>query len=392
MCAEIDQTRETALVADPALPEPLTNRIATNPAAARAFDLWNVGQILFGLLGPGAGSGRNFCNRVGVDSIRSLDANPQDGFTDSPPFLPTDAVTLNPVIPEEILVPQITLHTVAFWKTFLEGDHRYMRYSHAWLRSKPPSAGRGLQDRLTAGRFSDGPVHGGRARLRAPRRHRRGPDKAGAVAVAIGIGRVDERRSMVARSSARCTTRPARPCRRAWRPEMRQSTLPDRRRETGTPPPRASVRGGTARARRPDGAAPLREDGQRRVGSCPVSRRGHHSLSAATFDCPRWQPLWSSPHQLGVLWAGPSGRARAQPRPARTHRAPRAARCGHAMHRVIAGLSARARVNSTSASLSLNMRSVCSELPTRSARRRIANGRVRLRGSPGDLRQWRASV
>jgi hypothetical protein len=106
----------------------LTTRIATNPAAARAYDLWNVGQILFGLLGPGAGSGRNFCNRVGVDSIRSLDANPQDGFTDAPPFLPTDAVTLDPVIPAEILVPQIELHTVAFWKTFLEGDHRYMRY------------------------------------------------------------------------------------------------------------------------------------------------------------------------------------------------------------------------------------------------------------------------
>jgi hypothetical protein len=128
MCAEIEQTREAALLADPALPEPLTNRIATNPAAARAFDLWNVGQILFGLLGPGAGSGRNFCNRVGVNSIRSLDTNPQDEFTDSPPFLPTDAVTLNPVIPAEMLVPQITLHTVAFWKTFLEGDHRYMRY------------------------------------------------------------------------------------------------------------------------------------------------------------------------------------------------------------------------------------------------------------------------
>ena len=63
-----------------------------------------------------------------MNSIRSLDAIPEDGFTDSPPFLPTDAVTLNPVIPEEILVPQIKLHTVAFWKTFLEGDHRYMRY------------------------------------------------------------------------------------------------------------------------------------------------------------------------------------------------------------------------------------------------------------------------
>jgi len=128
MCEEIDQTREAALVADPALPEPLSTRVATNPSAARAYDLWNMGQILFGLLGPGAGSGRNFCNRVGVNSIRSLDASPQDGFTDSPPFLPTDAFTLSPVIPEEILVPQIELHTVAFWKTFLEGDHRYMRY------------------------------------------------------------------------------------------------------------------------------------------------------------------------------------------------------------------------------------------------------------------------
>jgi len=128
MGAEIDQTREAALLADPSLPEPLTTRIATNPAAARAYDLWNMGQILFPLFGPGGGSGRNFCTRVGVDSIRSLDANPQDGFTDSPPFLPTDAFTLNPVIPEEILVPQITLHTVAFWKTFLEGDHRYMPY------------------------------------------------------------------------------------------------------------------------------------------------------------------------------------------------------------------------------------------------------------------------
>jgi len=128
MCTEINQTREAALLADPALPEPLTTRIATNPAAARAYDLWNMGEILFGLLGAGGGSGRNFCNRVGVNSVRSHDTNPQDGFTDSPPFLPTDTFTLSPVIPEEILVPQITLHTVAFWKTFLQGDHRYMRY------------------------------------------------------------------------------------------------------------------------------------------------------------------------------------------------------------------------------------------------------------------------
>jgi hypothetical protein len=73
MGAEIDQTREAALLADPALPEPLTNRIATDPAAARGYDLWNMGQILFAILGSGAGSGRTFCNRVGVNSIRSLE-------------------------------------------------------------------------------------------------------------------------------------------------------------------------------------------------------------------------------------------------------------------------------------------------------------------------------
>ena len=151
MCAEIDQTREAALLADPALPEPLTTRIVTNPAAARAYDLWNMGQILFALLGPGAGSGRNFCNRVGVNSIRSLDAIPQDGFTDSPPFLSTDAVTLNPVIPAETLVPQIELHTVAFWKTFLEGDHRYMRYLTAGYAQSHHLEAVVFRDRLTAG-------------------------------------------------------------------------------------------------------------------------------------------------------------------------------------------------------------------------------------------------
>jgi predicted dienelactone hydrolase len=153
LCSEIEQTREAALLADPTLPEPLTNRSATNPAAARAFDQWNIGQILFGLLGPGTGSGRNFCNRTGVDSVRPLDASPQDGFTDSPPFLSTDGFTLTPVIPDEILGPQITLHTVAFWKTFLQGDHRYRPYltrgyarSHG-LKAEVFTIGKGDEDR-----------------------------------------------------------------------------------------------------------------------------------------------------------------------------------------------------------------------------------------------------
>jgi hypothetical protein len=127
MAAEIDQTREQALLANPGLPEPLTKLTASNAAAARAYEAWNWGEILLPLLGPGAGSGRNFCDRVGVDSVRSLDIN-QDGFTDSPPFMATDAVTLQPPIRAEVMVSMIKLYTVAFWQTFLEGDHRYMRY------------------------------------------------------------------------------------------------------------------------------------------------------------------------------------------------------------------------------------------------------------------------
>jgi predicted dienelactone hydrolase len=126
--AEIDQTREAALLADPTLPEPLTTRTAANAAAARAYDLWNQGEILFPALGLGAGGGRNICDRVGVSSARSLDTAPRDGFTDSPPFLLDDPFLRQPAIPEEIMVPLVKLYTVAFWKTCLEGDRRYMPY------------------------------------------------------------------------------------------------------------------------------------------------------------------------------------------------------------------------------------------------------------------------
>ena len=59
---------------------------------------------------------------------RSLDTSPQDGFTDTPPFTATDAFTLQPAIPEEVMVPMIKLYTISFWKTFLQDDLRYMRY------------------------------------------------------------------------------------------------------------------------------------------------------------------------------------------------------------------------------------------------------------------------
>lgn len=127
MGAEIDQTREAALLANPEIPEPLTTRTASNAAAARAYELWNFGEIVFPVLGYGAGSGRNICSRVGIDSIRSLDAD-HDGYTDSPPFMASDDFTLQPAVPEEVMVPLIQLYTIAFWKSHLDHDHRYRRY------------------------------------------------------------------------------------------------------------------------------------------------------------------------------------------------------------------------------------------------------------------------
>jgi len=128
MGSEIDQAREAALLADPTLPEPLTTRTASNAAAARAFDLWHQGEILFGPIGAGAGGGRNYCDRVGVNSVRSLDAD-GDGFTDSPPLVLDDApFVLRRATREEVMVPLIKLYTVAFWRRFLDGDRRYMSY------------------------------------------------------------------------------------------------------------------------------------------------------------------------------------------------------------------------------------------------------------------------
>jgi hypothetical protein len=68
------------------------------------------------------------CTRVGVRSVISLDTNPEDGFTDTAPFMASDAYTLQPAIPAETMGPLITHYTIAFWKKFLEGDGRYMRY------------------------------------------------------------------------------------------------------------------------------------------------------------------------------------------------------------------------------------------------------------------------
>ena len=125
---EIDQAREQALAALGPGVEPLTTLIPANAAAARAYTLWNNGAIMFPAFGPGFGGGRNLCDRVGLNSIRPLDLD-GDGFTDSPPFLLDDP----PYMPQrpiraEVMIPMVKLYTVAFWKTRLEGDHRYQRY------------------------------------------------------------------------------------------------------------------------------------------------------------------------------------------------------------------------------------------------------------------------
>jgi len=125
---EVDQAREQALLADPTMPEPLTTLTPTNAAAARAFMIWNWGQINFPMFGSGFGGGRNLCDRVGLNSIRPLDLD-GDGFTDSPPFLLDDPPYMpERPIPAEAMIPMVKLYTVAFWKTHLAGDHRYHRY------------------------------------------------------------------------------------------------------------------------------------------------------------------------------------------------------------------------------------------------------------------------
>jgi acetyl esterase/lipase len=129
LCRIIDDTREQALLADPTLPDPLTHQIAGNAAAEAAFNLWNIGAIMFPILGTGVGGGRNICNHVDVGSaVLPLDQD-GDGVTDSPPFVPVDPPCVLVAPPAaEVVVPRLLHYSVAFWKTFLEGDHRYMPY------------------------------------------------------------------------------------------------------------------------------------------------------------------------------------------------------------------------------------------------------------------------
>ncbi|HKX12473.1 MAG TPA: hypothetical protein VJP40_04920, partial [bacterium] len=180
LCAQVDETREASL---PQQVEPLTNLITlmvpnTNncvidpstglcrrvcntgqlglagppplvgPAAFESCLFWNRGENIGPLLFPSNpfafGGARNICNRVGVNSSQSLDDDPPpdgDGFTDAflggDPLIPlfegndfwnSNASTVELPMLHEVSLPMIKLHTVAFFKKFLEGDGRYMRY------------------------------------------------------------------------------------------------------------------------------------------------------------------------------------------------------------------------------------------------------------------------
>ena len=102
-----------------------------------------MGQTQFPNNGAGFGGGRNVCHQVGVDSVRSLDFTPVDGETDSPLLLPVDP-PYTPVAPppQSVMVSLVTHYTIAFWKTFLDGDHATCAISRR-LRQRPrvPHAG-----------------------------------------------------------------------------------------------------------------------------------------------------------------------------------------------------------------------------------------------------------
>jgi hypothetical protein len=124
VCDIIHAAREQALLANPTIPEPLTTQTAATAPAGVAFMRWNLGAARVGF-----GSGRNICNRVGVGSVRSLDVSPMDGETDSPPLIRIDPPSAPAAAPlQEVLVERVAHYTIAFWKAFLEGDRRYMRY------------------------------------------------------------------------------------------------------------------------------------------------------------------------------------------------------------------------------------------------------------------------
>jgi len=128
LCDLIEAAREEALLGDPEIPEPLTTLLSGNPEAALAYNLWNTDSTLY-LIGVGFGGGRNVCDQVGLGPARSLDVAPEDGLTDSPPFMsPSPPYTLALAPSAQETGPSVIFYGVAFWQAFLADDARYRRY------------------------------------------------------------------------------------------------------------------------------------------------------------------------------------------------------------------------------------------------------------------------
>jgi hypothetical protein len=163
MCDTVNAAREYALENDPTLRDPDTDELIIEPlthwdpatrlckpgpsqAARNACGIWNMGRLslppICNLADPATfnfGGARNFCDKTGVDSIESLDLD-SNGLTDA--LDPVTGTTLfnisdectmisppgeSPVTGEEMVL-LVTHYSVAFWKKFLDGDGRYMRY------------------------------------------------------------------------------------------------------------------------------------------------------------------------------------------------------------------------------------------------------------------------
>ena len=152
MGAEIEQTREAALLADPALPEPLTNRIATNPAAARAYrlvehgadplrDSWPRHRQRAQLLQPSRRELNSFTRRESPGRVHRFSAVPVDR-----------CIHAEAGDPERLLVPEsrcIPLHSGRHsWKATIAicGISRLVTFeATVWTQRS--------SDRLAAGRF-----------------------------------------------------------------------------------------------------------------------------------------------------------------------------------------------------------------------------------------------
>ena len=138
ICPRIDETRETAWLANPSQPEPLTDLVllpsglrACNPslgtAAAAACLAWNMGEITSPTT-TGFRRRPQFL-REGRRQFRRLARHEPRRWVYGLSTVRSDRC-LYVTGPDsgEVMVSTIKHYTVAFWKKFLGGDGHFMRY------------------------------------------------------------------------------------------------------------------------------------------------------------------------------------------------------------------------------------------------------------------------